>query len=267
MKHFFRYIVGILIGAGAILPGISSGVICVVCGIYEKLLNCVLNIFKDWKKNFIYLFPIGLGIITGIILFGNILKYLFNTFNMPTCFAFMGLILGSSSLIIKQINVKKNLLLHILYFILTLSISLFLFFIELKSNTFSSNASCVPSHFKLIISGFFMSAGIVIPGVSSSVILMLVGIYETYLDAVSNFNLLILIPMGIGVLTGSFIFLKTIKFLLDNFKTYTYFSIIGFAIGSISVFYPGFEFNNTGFFSILIFIFCFFMSQHIGKLE
>lgn len=60
MKYLLRYVIGILIGAGAILPGISSGIICVICGIYEKLLNSVLNIFKDWKNNFKYLFPIRL---------------------------------------------------------------------------------------------------------------------------------------------------------------------------------------------------------------
>lgn len=112
-----------------------------------------------------------------------------------------------------------------------------------------------------------MSAGVVIPGVSSSVILMLFGVYETYLTAVSCFNILILLPMGIGLILGSLIFLKLIQFLLDNFKSYTYFSIIGFAIGSIPVFYPGFTFDFMGFTSILLFIICFFISQYIGKLQ
>ena len=76
--HFFNdYIKGVAIGAGAILPGISSGVICVVFGIYETLLNCVLNFFKNIKQNFKILFPIVLGVLSGVLLFGNILKYIF----------------------------------------------------------------------------------------------------------------------------------------------------------------------------------------------
>ena len=73
MKFFKGFLQGILIGAGAILPGISSGVLCVIFGIYENLLNCVLNFFKNIKENFKYLFPIGLGSLIGIVLFGNIL--------------------------------------------------------------------------------------------------------------------------------------------------------------------------------------------------
>lgn len=69
MKFIIDFIKGIAIGAGAILPGISSGVICVIFGVYEKLLNSVLNFFKNIKENFQLLFPIGLGCIIGIVIF------------------------------------------------------------------------------------------------------------------------------------------------------------------------------------------------------
>ena len=71
MKSFSNFIKGILIGSGAILPGISSGVICMVLGLYEKLLDSILNFFKDIKENFKFLFPIVFGAIIGIILFGR----------------------------------------------------------------------------------------------------------------------------------------------------------------------------------------------------
>lgn len=75
MSGVFNFIIGILIGFGAILPGVSSGVFCVIFGIYEKLVDSVLNLFKDFKKNFAFLFPIGLGAFFGIVLFGNVIKY------------------------------------------------------------------------------------------------------------------------------------------------------------------------------------------------
>ena len=75
MKGFFNIIKGIFIGAGAIVPGVSSGVLCVIFGIYEKLLDSVLNFFKDIRNNLKFLFPIALGVGIGVLLFSNILNY------------------------------------------------------------------------------------------------------------------------------------------------------------------------------------------------
>ena len=73
---------GILIGVGAILPGISSGVICVILGIYEKLVYSVLELFRDFKKNVTFLLPITIGIGIGFFLFGYLLNYFFNSYNV-----------------------------------------------------------------------------------------------------------------------------------------------------------------------------------------
>ena len=95
LKSFSNFIKGIFIGSGAILPGISSGVICMVLGLYEKLLNCVLNFFKDVKGNIKFLFPIACGAVVGIILFSNIISYCFNIIPCQTKSLFIGLLLGS----------------------------------------------------------------------------------------------------------------------------------------------------------------------------
>ena len=83
MKYnLLQFIKGLFIGSGAILPGVSSGVFCVIFGIYENLVNSVLTLFSNFKKNFTFLFPIFLGVIVGIVLFGNILRFLFHNFYM-----------------------------------------------------------------------------------------------------------------------------------------------------------------------------------------
>ena len=104
IKDIFK---GICIGAGAILPGISSGVFCVILGIYDKLVNSVLNLFKDFKKNFLYLLPFGIGAFIGIILFGNLLKFLYTSYPMQTKYSFIGLILGSIPLMIKDVHKSR----------------------------------------------------------------------------------------------------------------------------------------------------------------
>ena len=99
IKDFF---IGILLGSGAILPGISSGVLCVILGIYDKLINSIFGLFKNFRKNFLYLLPIALGGFIGVFIVSNILKYLFNTYPLQTNFCFIGLILGSLPLLAKK---------------------------------------------------------------------------------------------------------------------------------------------------------------------
>ena len=108
MNFIKDFIKGVAIGAGAILPGISSGVLCVIFGIYEKLLNCVLNFFKNIKFNFKFLFPIALGTCAGILIFGNILKYIFYVYPIQTKFVFIGLILRKHSRAYKKSMYEAN---------------------------------------------------------------------------------------------------------------------------------------------------------------
>lgn len=241
---------GIAIGAGAILPGISSGVICVIFGIYETLLNCVLNFFKNVKENFKILFPIILGILGGVLLFGNILKFIFYAYPIQTKFIFIGLILGNIPALIKKACLKQTFKLrYLIYLITTFAIGISLVILENNINT--SFSASEYSYLFLIMSGFLMSAGVIIPGISSTLILMLLGVYDAYLVSISSLYFPLLIPMGLGLVLGSILCMKFIKILLDKFYIQTFFSIIGFTLGSIFVLYPGFSFDINGLISIL----------------
>ena len=238
MNFILNFIMGMALGAGAILPGISSGVLCVIFGIYDKLLNSVLNFFKNTKENFIFLFPIFLGIFIGVVLLGNTIKFLFFAYPIQTKFIFIGLILGCLPPIVNNCINKYTFKPYYLIFTIV-STLLGFFFVILEKNyiSFSHNSY---SFMFWVIFGFFMSIGVVIPGVSSTLILMLLGVYSTYIDAISSFNLPLLFSLGIGLSFGCIIFMKVIKFLLDKFYMQTFFFIIGFTIGSIFVLYPRF---------------------------
>ena len=112
-----------------------------------------------------------------------------------------------------------------------------------------------------------MSAGIVIPGVSSTVILMLFGIYDIYLSAVSGLNITILIPLAIGLIFGGVIFLKTIQVFLKHWPQYTYYAITGFTLGSIFVLFPGFSFGIEGFVSIMLFAIGLYLSNKMSVIK
>lgn len=245
--------------------GISSGVFCVIFGIYEKLVNAVLNFFNDYRKNSRFLLPIILGAFVGVILFGNVLKYLFNSFYMQTCFCIIGFIIGGIPCLLKQ-NTKKINLTSIIILLFTLFFSLYLVAVESISNG-TETTTVTLSYSNLIFAGFLMSAGIIIPGVSSTVILMLFGIYNIYLNAISTLNIVILFPIAIGVIIGSIIFLKVIQILLKHFTQYTYYAIAGFTIGSIFVLFPGFSFDINGIVSIGLFVICVCLSYKMSMLK
>lgn len=171
MNRIFDFFIGILLGAGAILPGVSSGVICVILGMYDKLIDAIFNLFKNFKKNFLYLLPIGLGGIIGVFLFGNILKTLFSTFPAQTSFCFIGLILGSIPLLVKKVNSEHTFKLrYVLFTVISFILGCFLVFLEDKLHL-SNNISNFSFLF-LVMSGFLMAIGVVFPGVSNTLILM-----------------------------------------------------------------------------------------------
>jgi len=259
---------GIALGAGAILPGISSGVLCVVFGIYEKLIDSILGFFKDVKNNLKFLFPLLIGVFIGVVLFGNILNYVFTNFHNLSCFCFIGLILGSIPSIIEEARGFRQArglpLQNVVALLFTLSLSLFLIALELSGNV-SAIQNNTASFFELVLAGFAMSAGIVIPGMSSTVILMLAGKYSLYLSAVASLNLSLLVPMGIGLVFGSIVLLVLIKFMLAYFRDVSYFAIIGFVLGSIPVLFPSNVSGSELMLGAVLALFCCFIVVYIKK--
>lgn len=155
MNFLINCLKGIAIGAGAILPGISSGVFCVIFGIYEKLLDSILNFFRDIKNNLKFLFPIVVGIGIGIILFGNVLNYCFYQFPIQTKSIFIGLILGSIPTLIKEVNRKEEFKFsQLILFFVALLIGIACIFLEssLEIHTIDNI-----SFTYLILCGFLMS--------------------------------------------------------------------------------------------------------------
>ena len=116
------------------------------------------------------------------------------------------------------------------------------------------------------MSGFIMAIGVVVPGISNTVILMCLGVYSTYINAIATLDLSVLIFMGIGLILGCAFFLIIIKYLLKHFYMQTYYSIIGFTLGSVLILYSPLSFNITGFISIILLIIGFWFAQKLEKI-
>lgn len=263
MKFISNCIKGIAIGSGAILPGISSGVLCVVFGIYKDLLDHILNFFSDIKKHTKFLLPIFIGAGIGVLIFSNILNQLLYQFPIQTKSIFIGLILGSIPTLLKDVNTKCKFKLHyLLYTIVAFACGILLVILE-KNIVIHSTNNLTPLY--LAISGFAMSVGIVVPGVSSTIILMLFGIYPTYLSAVSSLYFPILIPLGIGLVLGCIVWMKLTKFFFEHFYVQTFYTIIGFSLGSIFVLMPNVSLDLSGVIALMCIWLGFMIGCNLGQ--
>lgn len=237
---------GMVIGIANIIPGVSGGTMMVSMGIYDKLIHCITHLFSEFKKSILFLLPIAVGMVAAIAASSFGLTYLFENLPIQTNLLFVGLILGGLPAIWKKVkgsSVKAgHLLACVLFFALVVGMAA-LGESEGASADLSFNLGNVVI---LLVVGVITSATMVIPGVSGSMVLMLMGFYYPVLNAVKDFfadlaafdidGILrgcgILIPFGIGVVVGIFGIAKLVEIIFEKFPLYAYWAIIGLIVSS-----------------------------------
>lgn len=264
LKNIFK---GVILGISNIIPGVSAGTMAIILGIYDRLLSSISGIFKNFKSNFRFLFFIGIGVLGGILFFSGVLEKLLEKFPWQMNYLFIGLIAGGIKFLFKMAVSYRPKNFHYIYLILTFGI-----LIAMRFMTPATDVKIIVSlNFQniifLILSGFVAAGAMILPGVSGSFILILFGMYNSIISAVSNFNILVLFPFGIGVLLGLVIMVKVIEFLLKKFPAQSYMAIIGLIFGSIVSIFPGFEFSIKGLSCVIVFAVGFFVSYFISVLD
>lgn len=243
IKSFLK---GIVIGIANIIPGVSGGTMMVSMGIYDKLIHCITHLFSEFKKSVLFLLPIAVGMVAAIAASSFGLVYLFDNFPIQTNLLFVGLILGGLPAIWKKVKGKRIGMGHIIAGILFFALVVGLAFMgesEGKAADLSFSAVNVIILFGV---GVITSATMVIPGVSGSMVLMLMGFYNPVLNAIKDFftalaafdmdGILkgcgILIPFGLGVVAGIFGIAKLVEIIFEKFPLYAYWAIIGLIVSS-----------------------------------
>lgn len=225
---------GIIIGIGKIIPGVSGSMLAISMGIYQKMIDSVNNFFKDIKNNFIFLLKIGIGVIISIVFFSNIILKCLNNYYIITIFFFIGLILGSFKDINKEIKYKNKKVILII-----LIMTLLLGFININGEVNIKNSFFNFVYF--IFVGFIDALTMVVPGISGTATLMMIGAYNKLMETFSNLlnftlfdnNFIIMLPFVIGMIIGVVFAVKLINYLFKNYKDETYSAIIGFSISTI----------------------------------
>ena len=240
LNYIKKIIAGIAIGMANVIPGVSGGTIAVVFGAYSDLIGAASLDIKIIKANFkIYLCLFG-GMGLGILLFARLFKLVYEKFPVQTNFFFVGLIIGSIFIIFDLVRKKEKessftKVFKILWFFIGLSIMLALYFFKgaAASSTAAIETLSLVNFILLFLIGFAGAAAMVIPGISGSFILLILGAYYTVIKAITDFNIPVLIPIGLGVLTGFILSARLIGFLMEKFPKITYAFILGLVAGSI----------------------------------
>ena len=245
---------GLLIGMGIVLPGVSGGVIAVILNVYDKLIFAVNNFKENKKENAIFLIKIFISLVIGAIISANLLTYFFEKYLVEMSYLFIGLVLGTIPMIVKTYKEKsdKSLNYVVLFTVMIVSILLTTF---LKGNLFEIGNE--NSFLGLFLAGFLFIVGKVVPGLSSSIMLSIIGQYDLLLTAFSNPISFVSTNFGnfiiilIGLICGLVISMKAMSYFLKKYYSITYSVIIGFVIGSVVVLHPG-VFNFAGLLFFLI---------------
>ena len=252
---------GAVIGVSNIIPGVSGGTMAVSMGIYDRVIYAVNNLFKQFKKNFKDLLPIIIGVLIGLFAFAALIGSLLGTKSeeipitrLPTNFAFIGLILGGLPAIYKRVNMKSAKIPGVILFLVFLALVVVLPLLNPpEARTVDHSIGTI---LLMIPLGAIASSTMVIPGISGSMILMLLGYYNSVINAMNDLrggdwsSLAILLPYVIGLLVGIVFIAKLMNFLLKKFGALTFSAIFGLVIGSpVALLMQNrecFELANTG---------------------
>lgn len=237
---------GMVIGIANIIPGVSGGTMMVSMGIYDKLIHCITHLFSEFKQSVKFLFPIAVGMGIAIIASAFGLEWLFESFPVQANLLFIGLILGSLPIMWKNVKGSKikagHLIAALVFFALVVGMAAF-GGTEGAAADLSFNLVNV---LKLFVVGVITSATMVIPGVSGSMVLMLMGFYQPVLGTITDFiealtsldmdgilaGMGILVPFGLGVVAGIFAVAKVVEIIFEKFPLYAYWAIIGLVVAS-----------------------------------
>ena len=234
---------GVVIGVSNIIPGVSGGTMAVSMGIYDRVIYAVNNLFKQFRKNFRDLLPILIGVLIGLFAFAALIGSLLGTKSdeipitrLPTNFAFIGLILGGLPAIYKRVNMKTARIPGVILFLVFLALVVVLPLLNPpEARTVDHSIGTI---LLMIPLGAIASSTMVIPGISGSMILMLLGYYNSVINAMNDLrsgdwsSLAILLPYVVGLLIGIVCIAKLMNYLLKKHGALTFCAIFGLVIGS-----------------------------------
>ena len=234
MSNFIlRVLQGTLIGLGAVLPGISGGVLCVIFGVYTIIMEFLADPFRKLKSHFPRLFPIGIGVIIGFIGVAKLLGFFLERYENPSVCLFIGLIAGMLPSLYREAGEqgrnKKSYISLVIAMVVVFAMLIGLKVLQVE---------IVPNFGWYMFCGACLALSIIAPGMSFSTTLMPLGLYEPFVAGIGNFDFGVLIPGGIGALATVILFAKAVDMLFKKHYSVAFHAIVGVVIAATVMIIP-----------------------------
>ncbi len=228
---------GFAVGASMTIPGISGGSMAMIAGIYDRLVASVSRVFSEPKKQIPFLLKFAAGAAVGIILLAGAISWALDTpAGLPLRFAFLGAVAGSIPMIVKQTGLKRLKAPHLLLILAGAAAVVLLGL--LPEGMFSPTSEGMGAFAARLFGGFLTAAALVLPGISASHMMYMLGIYEQIMDSVSQLDILPLIPFALGLALGTFLTAKALEKLFEKHGTGCWLVVLGFMAGSLHELIP-----------------------------
>jgi putative membrane protein len=222
---------GFIIGSSMSVPGISGGTMAILLGIYDKLISSISNYFKDIKGNTLYLSKALLGSFIGIGSLAFVIQWLLNNYPMYISFFFLGAVIGGVPALLKKTQEKTMKISSLMYILIGLMIVISISFIPTGNFSIVSGSGFV-HYLMVLVTGIIIALALILPGISTSHMLLVMGMYETLLKAITTMDIVYIGVLGISTVIGVFLITKPIEWTMNTYTKQTYFVIIGFVLGS-----------------------------------
>ena len=224
-----KMIKGIVIALGFILPGISGGVLAAILGIYERMIRFLAHPFKQLKEDVLYFLPVAIGMLLGIGLFSYPIEYLLEHYQVYVLWSFAGAIIGTVPSLVKEANRDSERdKIDLIWFWTTFIVSgIALYGLNFVVGSLSA------SFLNFILAGSLLALGILVPGLSPSNLLLILGLYAPMLTGFKSFDLFgTFLPIGIGAVLTLIAFSKFMDYALRVYHSRVYHFIIGIVLSS-----------------------------------
>ena len=251
---FYRVLQGALIGIGGILPGVSGGVLCLIFGLYHQLMDFLSSPFKKLKKYFFLFLPVGIGGIIGLVGFAKLIDMLIEANQGLAYSIFVGMIIGMLPALLREAGEKGRGKKEWL----TLAISLFVmtaFFVALfVMNNQGVSLNIKPNPVWYLICGLVWGLSVIVPGLSSSSILIVLGLYEPMMEQIGALSLSAIIPVGVGIAAVVLMLSRAVKTIFNRIYGIAYHAIIGAVIATTVVIIPQYLLDVKNAWDVLIYV-------------
>ncbi len=224
---------GYIIGSSMSVPGVSGGTMAILLGIYDKLISSISNFLKDIKGNTIFLLKFCLGSVLGIGSLAFVISWLLESYPVPVSFFFLGAVIGGIPALYKKTKESKLTAASGLYFLIGLVLVISIGFIPTGNIDISNNGSFA-HYLMILVTGIIIALALVLPGISTSHMLLVLGMYDSMLAAIKGFDIMYVGVLGVSTVIGIFLITKPIEWTMNKFPHQTYCLIIGFVLGSTS---------------------------------